>query len=152
MPGEIHIRCLSCGTLNRAPADKAGMTGKCGRCETPFRVPSSLDGPLDVSDSDFRDQVEQSSVPVLIEFWSPSCGHCVRMEPVIDEIARELTGRVKVAKVDVSRNARVPSLYEVRGTPAFVLIKDGKEPARFLGAMPREELVNRLLHSLQEMH
>jgi thioredoxin 1 len=66
------------------------------------------------------------------------------MMPAVEELARELGGRLKVAMVDVSVNSRVPSLFEIRGTPAFVLMKGGRETARFVGAMPKEELFRRL--------
>jgi thioredoxin 1 len=66
------------------------------------------------------------------------------MMPAVQELARELGGRLKVATMDVSRNFRIPSLFEVRGTPAFVLMKGGREAARFVGAMPKEELFRRI--------
>jgi thioredoxin 1 len=66
------------------------------------------------------------------------------MMPSVEELARELGGRLKVATMDVSRNFRIPSLFEVGGTPLFVLMKGGREAARFVGAMPKEELFRRL--------
>jgi thiol-disulfide isomerase/thioredoxin len=114
MPGSILVRCTGCGTLNRAPSGKAGMQGRCGRCGAGFTVPPA------------------------------PCGYCVRMAPAVEELARELGGRLKVATMDVSKNSRIPSLFEVRGTPSFVLMKGGREAARFAGAMPKEELFRRL--------
>ncbi len=99
---------------------------------------------MNVSDSDFEAEVRSHGGPVLVEFWSPTCGHCVRMMPAVDELARELGGKLKVAMVDVSKNQRTPSLFDVRGTPAFILMKGGREAARFVGAMPKEELFRRL--------
>lgn len=144
MPGSILVRCTGCGTLNRAPSGKAGMQGRCGRCGAGFTVPPAPSSPVDVSDSNFEAEVGSYAGPVLLEFWSPSCGYCVRMAPAVEELARELGGRLKVATVDVSKNSRIPSLFNVRGTPSFVLMKGGREAARFAGAMPKEELFRRL--------
>jgi len=144
MPESIMVRCTACGTLNRVPSGKAGMHGRCGQCGAGFTVPVAPQVPMNVTDSNFETEVRSHSGPVLVEFWSPSCGHCVRMAPVMEELARELGGRLKVARVDVSMNSRIPSLFEVRGTPAFVLMKGGREAARFVGAMPKEELFRRL--------
>ena len=144
MPGNIMVRCTACGTLNRAPFGKAGMQGRCGKCGAVFTVPLAPQAPLNISDSDFEAEVRSHDGPVLVEFWSPTCGHCVRMMPAVEELAHELSGRLKVAMVDVSKNSHIPSLFEVRGTPAFVLMNKGREAARFVGAMPKEELFRRL--------
>lgn len=121
------------------------MAGKCGQCGTKisFPHPRNPAAPVAVTDSNFDSVVGASSEPVLLEFWSPTCGHCVKMEPVINEIARELTGRVKVAKMDTSVNARVPSQYGITGTPAFILFRGGRELARAVGAMPKETLIQK---------
>ena len=140
MKNLITIRCTSCGTLNRVPADKAGMTGKCGSCGERIQAPAGPAGALLVGDSDFDSVVMSSKLPVLVEFWAPGCGHCVRMDPVVEDIAGELTGRATVAKVDVSSSPKTASFFEIRGTPSFVVIKDGREATRFIGAMLKDEL------------
>lgn len=140
---EMLVRCASCRTLNRAPSERAGQVGRCGECGSPFTVPYPQ-APRDVTDAGFDREVTGSPVPVLLEFWSPSCGHCIRMEPVIRELAAELTGRAVVMKLDVSANGGTAARYEIRGTPAFVLIEGGREKARFIGAMPKDELARKL--------
>lgn len=148
MQGVVTVRCTSCGTLNRVPAGRAGEAGRCGQCHKP--LPPAVAVPVDVTDADFGRAVEGSPLPVMVEFWSPTCGHCIRMEPVLKELARELAGKVVVAKLDISRNPNSAMRYEVRGTPAFVVVKDGREAGRFVGAMPMEDLFNRLRPYIQE--
>ncbi len=142
MTQEIFARCGSCGTLNKAPLMRAGMAGKCGQCGAAINFPAPQ-APVSVTDSSFDSYVGAAAEPVLLEFWSPTCGHCIRMEPVLEQVARELTGRVRVAKLDTSVNSRVPSIYGISGTPSFVLLRRGKEQARAVGAMPKEELIKR---------
>jgi len=138
------FKCASCGTLNRIPADKEGAKGKCGNCGASFVAYNTPAKALDVGDSDFHTAVLDSPVPVLLEFWAPSCGHCVRMAPVLDELASEYPGRLKVAKMDVMANRRIPADFEVRGTPMFVLFKDGRPATKFVGAMPKAEIVRQV--------
>ncbi|MBI5696520.1 MAG: thioredoxin fold domain-containing protein [Nitrospirae bacterium] len=142
MQASINLRCPSCGTLNRVPADRAGDAGRCGQCHA--ALPRAGGSPVDVTDADFGRTVEGSALPVMVEFWSPSCGHCLRMDPVLKDLARELSGRAVVAKLDITKNPASAMRYEIRGTPAFVVVKGGREAGRFVGAMPREDLLNRL--------
>jgi thioredoxin 2 len=143
MPVGIFARCPSCGTLNKAPLNRAGMVGKCGQCGTKVSFPHPRN-PVAVTDSNFDSVVGASSEPVLLEFWSPTCGYCVKMEPAVNEIARELTGRVKVAKMDTSVNSRIPFDYGITGTPAFILLRGGKEKTRVIGAVPKEALLDKI--------
>jgi thioredoxin 2 len=137
------VRCPSCRTLNRAAPERAGQAGRCGECGSSFTVPYPQ-APRDLTDASFDHEVGNSPLPVLVEFWAPTCGHCVRMEPVIRELAVELTGRAVVMKLDVSANGGTAARYDIRGTPAFVLMEGGRERARFFGAMPKDELMRRL--------
>ncbi|HEX9859683.1 MAG TPA: thioredoxin family protein [Nitrospirota bacterium] len=144
MAGAVTVRCVSCGTLNRVPAEKVGEEGRCGICGSAIRAAGMRGKAVDVHDGDFHDLVLGSDLPVLLEFWAPSCGHCIRMDPVLDELASEYTGRLLVAKMDVTANSRTPSDFGIRGTPAFYVFKGGKAAASFAGAMPKGELLNRL--------
>jgi len=138
---SVTFRCHSCGTLNRAPAARSGQTAKCGQCGEHTKVPEVSAGALTVSDATFDSVIKEADRTALVEFWSPTCGHCVRMGPVLDGLARELSGRVRVAKLDITNNPRTASLYEIRSTPAFVVFRGGREAARFVGAMSREEML-----------
>lgn len=147
MTNYLTLRCPACGTLNRVPGDRAGESGRCGQCRA--SLPPAHAVPVDVSDADFASTVESSDIPVMVEFWSPACGHCIKMEPALAELAIEFAGRVKVAKLDITRNPASAMRYEIRGTPAFVVVKGGREAGRFVGAMPKEEVRGRLSRFIQ---
>jgi len=140
MRETIMVRCGSCGTLNRVDADKAGVPARCGEC----RAEISPGVPVEVTDGNFDERVNRSKRPVLLEFWSPSCGHCIRMGPVLDELAVEMAGRLLVAKLDITKNPVSSSKFEIQATPAFVLMQGGKERLRVMGAMPKDELMEKV--------
>ncbi len=144
MGNDAMVRCPSCGTLNRVPAERVGQSGRCGSCGAELPTVPGTGKPVDVSDRDFHDRVLGSPVPVLLEFWSPSCGHCLRMNPVLEDVASRLKGRLTVAKMDVSSNTRTPIDYGIMGTPAFFVIKGGKIAEKFVGAMPGDDLLRRV--------
>ncbi len=100
--------------------------------------------PLDVNDAGFRAAVEGSSLPVVLEFWSPACVHCRKMAKVVDSLALELAGKYLVAKVNILENALTPPLFGVTGLPAFFRIKDGEVVGRALGAMSKGRLKREL--------
>lgn len=96
--------------------------------------------PVEVTDETFQAEVIESPAPVLVEFYSPMCGHCQKMAKVLDALSGELAGAVRVAKVNVLENAATPEAYGVSGLPAFFLIKSGEISSRALGAMSKGRL------------
>jgi thioredoxin-like negative regulator of GroEL len=144
MGDTMSLECPSCKAINCVPVEKAGEVGKCGECKGELCVPLEIGRPVDVDDDTFDAEVRQSKLPVVVEFWSPSCGHCIKMEKVLGALAEELSGRVKVAKMNILSNRRIPSDYEVRGTPMFLHINGGKVRATALGAMSKGQLKEKL--------
>jgi len=96
---------------------------------------------LQVSDSDFETEVIRSNLPVLIDFWAPWCGPCKVIAPVVEELAGEYQGRLKVAKMNVDDNPLTPSRYGVRGIPNLIIIKGGVVKEQIVGAAPKAKLV-----------
>ena len=97
---------------------------------------------FEITDSSFEQEVLQSSVPVLVDFWAPWCGPCRSIAPVIEEIAKEYQGRVKIAKVNVDNNPQAPAMYHVRGIPNLILFKNGELQDQIVGAVAKQEIVN----------
>ena len=137
------IRCSSCGAVNRVPEDKIqeGRAAICGRCKTPLRAEAS---PIVVTDGTFAETVERSPLPVLLDLWAPWCGPCKMIAPALDELARELAGQVRIAKLNVDENPVISSRFSVRSIPLLVILENGREVDRIVGAQPKAEIQRRL--------
>jgi len=94
-----------------------------------------------VSDATFESEVLKSPVPVLIDFWAPWCGPCKAIAPIVDELAGEYAGKLKIVKMNVDENPRTPAQYGVRGIPNLILFKNGAVQQQIVGAVPKAHLV-----------
>lgn len=90
-----------------------------------------------VTDSDFTKEVIESPIPVVVDFWATWCGPCQAMGPVVDQIAGEYAGRVKILKLNVDENQATPAKYGVRGIPTLILFNKGEVVDRLVGAQPK---------------
>lgn len=93
-----------------------------------------------VTDSSFKQEVLESSVPVLVDFWAPWCGPCRMVAPVVEEIASQYEGQVKVVKVNTDENPQVASQYGIRSIPTLMIFKDGQKVDMVVGAVPKTTL------------
>ena len=137
------IRCPSCGATNRVPLEKIaqGLQPVCGRCKTPLPVSNQ---PVTVTDANFATEVERSPLPVLLDMWAPWCGPCRMVGPVVEELAKEMAGRVRVAKLNVDENPATAARFNVQSIPTLLVLKNGREVERIVGAQPKAAIVQRL--------
>ena len=99
------------------------------------------DNIVHVSDDNFETEVLKSPLPVLLDLWAPWCGPGRAIAPIVDELAGEYAGKLKVVKMNVDENPRTPSRYGVRGIPNLILFKNGEVQQQIVGAVPRAHLV-----------
>ncbi|RRA49730.1 thioredoxin [Acidipila sp. EB88] len=97
-------------------------------------------GVHEVNDSSFEAEVLQSSQPVLVDFWAGWCGPCKALAPIVDEVAKDFDGKLKVMKMDVDRNSATPARYGIRGIPALLIFKDGKLADQIVGYVPKDTI------------
>jgi len=93
-----------------------------------------------VNDQNFESEVLNSSEPVLVDFWAEWCGPCKMMSPLVDEIASELSGKVKVVKLNIDENPNTPTRYGIRGIPTFMVFKNGELVETKVGGMSKSQL------------
>lgn len=127
------IACPSCGRRNRLSASAKGRP-RCAACHT------DLPWLANVGDDDFADAVTHSALPVLVDVWAPWCGPCRAVAPVVEQLARENAGRLKVAKVNADSAPAVSAQHQVTSIPTLLLYNQGKEVARTVGALPEPQL------------
>jgi len=101
-----------------------------------------------ISDASFDQEVIKSSVPVLIDFWAPWCGPCKAIAPIIDELAKDYAGKLKVVKLNVDDNPETAARYGVRGIPNLLIIKNGQVKDQIVGAVPKGHLVKAVDNAL----
>jgi len=97
-----------------------------------------------VTDADFDEEILRSDLPALVDFWAAWCGPCRAVGPVVEELAAEYAGKIKVAKLDVDANKQTPGRYGIRGIPTLILFKDGQVVDQIVGAVPKNKIVELL--------
>jgi thioredoxin 2 len=126
------IRCPSCGKPNRVRPAPKGVP-RCANCR------HSLPWLIDADGAGFEAEI-QASVPVLVDFWAPWCGPCRMVSPMLEQIAAAHAGHVKVVKVNTDAEPALAQRFRVQGIPLIVLMRDGEEVDRRVGALPQAQL------------
>jgi thioredoxin 1 len=104
--------------------------------------------PITLTDNNFEEEVIKSDKPVLIDFWAVWCGPCKIIAPVVEELAEEYEGKIKVGKLDVDENQQSSIKYGVRSIPTLLIFKDGKVKDTIIGAVPKPQIVQKLNSAL----
>ncbi|MFC5998837.1 thioredoxin [Quadrisphaera sp. GCM10027208] len=127
------VTCPSCGKRNRVASPTAGRA-RCAVCH------ADLPRLVVADDATFDEVVVDSSVPVLVDLWAPWCGPCRAIAPVLEQVAVDYAGRLKVAKVNADESPQVSARHQVTAIPTLLLYRGGSEVARTVGALPPPQL------------
>ncbi len=138
--GNVTLRCPFCLTLNRLDLGAEGRP-ICGKCRKPILV----DRPVRVNGEDFDKLISDAEIPVLVDFYADWCGPCKMMAPILDDIARERTGELLVAKLDTDRNPDIARRFGIQGIPTLILYRAGEPVERRTGALPRPAIEEMLV-------
>ncbi len=99
---------------------------------------------LHVTDSNFEDEIIKASLPCMVDFWAEWCGPCKMIGPIVEELAKEYDGKIKIAKMDVDQNRQTPAKFGIRNIPTLILFKDGKVVQTIVGAQSKGKLADEL--------
>ncbi len=107
-----------------------------------------MHAPIDVTQATFKSEVVDAETPVVVDFWAQWCGPCKKLSPLLDEIADEMGGAVKVVKVDVDAERTLGAMFQVMSIPTVMIFKDGAAVDTLVGLQPKDELVSRIQQQL----
>ncbi|MBI5488093.1 MAG: thioredoxin TrxC [Deltaproteobacteria bacterium] len=137
---KVEYPCAACGTRNRFPRARAKDDPKCGKCGEkifPRRV-------VDVVDATYRPEVEDCPIPVLVDFWAPWCGPCKISGPILERIAAERAGKLKIVRINVDENPRSAARFGVQSIPTMIVCRGPLQIDEVRGAIPKAALDARL--------
>ena len=129
---HVTLPCSACGRWNRIAARRMTDGPKCGVCAAPL----NLLHPVALTDATFDRVLQETSLPILVDFYADWCGPCRMMAPAVDELARTSAGHALVAKLDTDASQKVASRYQIRGIPTVIVFRNGREERRQSGVMP----------------
>ncbi|WP_327287666.1 thioredoxin [Streptomyces sp. NBC_01198] len=139
------VACANCGRTNRVPAAAEGSP-RCGNCGAP------LPWIAEAGDADFGEVADQASLPVLVDLWATWCGPCRMVSPALEQVAKDLAGRIKLVKVDIDRSPALARRFEVQAVPTLLILDHGRQVARQTGAAPANALRQWVDESLSAAH
>ncbi len=142
--GDMVVTCRKCGAKNRVSAAKQHLGPKCGKCKAALDLSGAQLGAAEVSDANFDSFLASTDQVVMLDFFSPTCGPCRGMMPVVESLADRFRGRAVVAKIDSTVNLAAASRCAIRGVPAFLFFRNGREVDRITGAVPEKTLAEKL--------
>ena len=138
MSSNSNIVCPNCNTTNRVANERREEHPICGACKEPLLVGK----PFELTSENFDKHINNSDMPVLVDFWAPWCGPCKMMAPIIDHAADALASSVRVAKVNTETERELAARFGIRGIPTLAIYSKGQLVAQQTGAIDLKQLLN----------
>ena len=132
MNEKVKVSCLYCGATNNFPLEAKEKKVVCGRCKNPLPIPGKVH---ELSADHFVSLFQNAKLPILIDFYSPTCAPCHMMSPIIEDLAKRRAGEIMTVKLNVDTNPQVAAQFGVQGVPTFVIVSKGNERGRTTGAI-----------------
>jgi len=137
----IHVACPHCHKVNRIPVKESYKKANCGHCRQ-----SLLDtNPIELTPQTFNTHIQNSDIPVVVDFWAPWCGPCRMMAPSFKEAAAQFPLKAQFAKVNTEEHGELAAPLGIRGIPTIIVFKNGQEVDRASGALPTEQIIQFVL-------
>ena len=131
-----NLTCIACNTANRIPSERLGDKPKCGRCKQLLFQGKAIE----LNNANVDSVLANTGIPLLVDCWAPWCGPCKAIAPILEELAAELDGKLKIVKVNIDENDGIAVEYGVRAIPTMILFKNGAPAATKVGAAPKSAL------------
>jgi len=139
----LIVKCQHCGAKNKVPIFKQHLGPLCGKCGQKID-PQSFVAPQELTDHTFPSFLHEAPLPLLVDFYSPTCGPCQMIAPAINDSARLFYKQLLVAKVDTNRNHQTAMRFQVRGVPTLIFFRKGQPVDQITGAIPRNQLIEKI--------
>tara|TARA_R110000868_G_scaffold53249_1_gene167329 strand:+ start:28708 stop:29148 length:441 start_codon:yes stop_codon:yes gene_type:complete len=138
MTDTLHLICPACQAKNRIPVAKLAAKPTCGVCKASLFP----DAPFELDEAKLNKHLKNDEVPLLVDFWAPWCGPCKMMAPGFADASRQMSPRVRFAKLDTEQHQSLGARFQIRGIPLIILFNKGKEIARQAGAIDTRQIVS----------
>ena len=136
MADKVKVSCVACGSTNHYPMNASGKKVVCGRCKHTLPQPGIV---VEAVPEEAHTLIQKSSLPILVDFYSPTCAPCLMMKTIVQELAERRAGELMVVQVDLDKYAELGAAFGVQGVPTYIIFSKGYERARTSGAMPETD-------------
>ena len=132
----LKVSCLSCGVTNNYPENIAGKRVVCGRCKSTLPQPGTV---IELNFEQASQFLWNAGLPILVDFYSPTCGPCLAMHPIVESLAQRRAGEIMVVRINVDYNPQIGAQFGIQGVPTFLILHKGQERGRTTGAIPEAD-------------